>query len=383
MTGATPTEQRPLGVLFLTSTLQLGGVEVIVRNLEGSLSRERVHATYAYLTSRGEVADAIEAAGGWVHHIGFPRGGFLSPGFAGSVRRLRALIRSTDVDVVHAFNFTASAVAALATVGMRAELISTRVQMTGWYRPWHRLANAFVNRRARFVTYNARAIYEGSPWESSIPARRMRVIPNAIDISQSTDESDDAKNFRSAHGIPQGHLLVGMVGNLRGVKNPALFVEVALRVCAQRDNVSFVMLGEGRERGSLESTIERAGRSQRVRLLGRIASPWPAYEAMDILALPSRSEGSPLVVMEAMGHGVPVVATRVGGVPELVTPGVTGELVESEDAEGLTASLLTLLDDPELRRRYGTAAQSRFEKEFSLATVALQYEQLYTDACAR
>ena len=366
-------------VLFITMGLTIGGNEFAVMDLGLNLDRDRFEPSFAHLRARGFTADRLESAGFRVHPQGFPTRGFWTPAVLGCVWRLRRLLQRERIDIVHAYGFAPSLLAAFAVLGTRVTLISARVQMTGWYGPRQRLGNWLVSRRARYVVYNARAIWQGAPWEAALPPAKARVIPNPIG-SNAPSSAGEAADLRERHGIPVEHCVVGMVANLREIKNPMMLVRVAEQVVRERDDVTFVFVGEGPLRAELEEAVQQRGLERQVRILGWVSPSGPAYRTLDIFVLTSLSEGSPLSVMEAMSHGLPVVATAVGGVPELVRQGENGILVESGDAQAMATAVLELAGDRELRSRLGASSRRIFDAEYSLASVVQRTQQLYDEA---
>lgn len=146
-----------------------------------------------------------------------------------------------------------------------------------------------------------------------------------------------------------GQLVVGSIGRLDAMKGH----DVLLRAIAQVEGTQAVILGEGEQRQALEQLAINLGISDRVNLLGWVDHPRAYLSAFDIVALPSRSEGFPLAIVEAMLAARPVVATRVGSVAEAVIDNETGLLVEKDDVQGLALAMQRLVDDPILRDRLG------------------------------
>lgn len=175
-----------------------------------------------------------------------------------------------------------------------------------------------------------------------------------------------------------GKLLVGSVGRLDAMKAH----DVLLRAVAQIPGVRVVIWGEGAERSALEQLTHDLGIADRVDLPGWIEQPQSQLSNFDAIALPSRSEGFPLAMVEAMLAARPVIATRVGSMPEAIIDGETGLLVEKNDVAGLAQALQRLRDDPALRIRLGTQARQKALTHFTAAAMTRQYEQLWQQVCS-
>jgi glycosyltransferase involved in cell wall biosynthesis len=140
-----------------------------------------------------------------------------------------------------------------------------------------------------------------------------------------------------------------------------------------------VLVGEGPERARLEELVAGLGLEDRVAFAGWVDPPWTATWAFDVLAMPSFMEGFPLVIVEAMLAGIPVVASAVGGIPEIVVEGETGLLVPPNDADALAASLRRITDDAELRTEMAARCRSVALEHFTAQTMAANFEQLYRE----
>src|SRR5207253_2817279 len=177
----------------------------------------------------------------------------------------------------------------------------------------------------------------------------------------------DVADAKRRAGLPAGRLVVAAVGRLSAEKGFDLLIRAAHRLlCAGRD-LELRIAGDGDAELQLQSLIAELGVADRVRLLGYQSDPRPLYEAADVFALSSLREGLPNVVLEAMALEVPVVATRVAGVPRLIVSERNGLLVEPSRPETLAKALARLLQSPELRARFQAAGRLTVQRRFSFA----------------
>lgn len=181
-----------------------------------------------------------------------------------------------------------------------------------------------------------------------------------------------------ARDLPEG-LTIGSVGRLWPDKG----FDLLIRSMAEIPEASGVLVGTGADAGRLQALVDELGLGDRVRLTGWVEDALSYVVGFDILALPSFTEGFPLVTLEAMLAGNGVVASDVGGVAEAVVDGQTGLLVRPRDQEGLTAALRRLVEDPGLRQQLGRAGQALVRERFTAPTMARAYEALYAEVCAR
>ncbi|PJA45295.1 hypothetical protein CO174_03880 [Candidatus Uhrbacteria bacterium CG_4_9_14_3_um_filter_50_9] len=208
--------------------------------------------------------------------------------------------------------------------------------------------------------------------QHALEADKMTLIPNGITLPIGVH--NDAEDLRT-HA--EGKLHIGFVGYLTHQKG----VEVLLRALAELKHshqpIYTSIIGDGPELEHLTQEAIRLGLEDAVGFLGKQEGAAGLMRAFDVLVLPSLWEGMPNVIMEAMAQGIPVIATKVGGIPELVTPYVTGLLIEPEDAQALAQAILTL-NDQHLRERMGAAGRARIEQDFTLETMIERFNQLYT-----
>lgn len=171
--------------------------------------------------------------------------------------------------------------------------------------------------------------------------------------------------------------VVGFFGRMSREKAPLDFVRVAARVLAVREDVRFVMTGEGPELEPVRREIHRRRLTGRIHLAGFVADAHEWMAACSFTILPSRLDGMPLAVLEAQALGKPVIASRVGSVPEMIEDGVTGILCKPGDIEGFAAAALRLLESEELRRKMGTAGQEKVRREFVEDVMLARYFSLF------
>ncbi len=208
---------------------------------------------------------------------------------------------------------------------------------------------------------------------------RVSVIRNGIAPAAARVEARAA--MRRELGFREDHLVVGMVANLnRSIKGVAYFLDAIPLIRQAVPAARFVILGRGREEQALREKADRLGISPYLVFAGYRENVADFYVAMDISVLTSLSEGLSITLLESMNYGVPVVATRVGGNPEVVVDGHTGYLVPATDAAAFASRVAELLENRELCARMGRAGRRRIEERFQIRDVAGRYLRVYADA---
>jgi lipopolysaccharide/colanic/teichoic acid biosynthesis glycosyltransferase/glycosyltransferase involved in cell wall biosynthesis len=212
---------------------------------------------------------------------------------------------------------------------------------------------------------------------------QITVIPLGFDLAPFLDGAAHRGAFRRELGLEDGLRLVGIVGRLFPIKNHRLFLDAAVQVSGEDRTVRFVIVGDGILRREMEERAGRLGLADRVVFTGWRHDLPRIYPDLDVLVVSSKNEGTPVSAIEAMATGCPVVATRVGGLPDLIEDGETGCLVPSEDVSALAEGILRLLRDRERARRMGVAARASVCERFRATRLVSDIEGLYTELVAR
>ena len=214
--------------------------------------------------------------------------------------------------------------------------------------------------------------------DRGIPSHKTRVLPNGIEAPT----VDASRDVRAELGIAPDAPVLGAVGVLRPEKAHDVLLRAAARLLPTTPGLRVVIVGDGEEREALEPLAEELGLSDAVLFTGIRTDVPEILRAFDVAVNASHREGSPLSVMEYMEAGLPVVATAVGGVPEIIHDGVHGRLVEPGDDEALAAAIAGVLADREKAAALGRRGRERRREHFDLGAVARRLEALYAELTA-
>jgi glycosyltransferase involved in cell wall biosynthesis len=207
---------------------------------------------------------------------------------------------------------------------------------------------------------------------------RVTCIRNGIDLDGKSIQTDRWCT-RKYLDVDPGTCLIGTVGRLTPVKGIPYLLEAVRILLRQEGNVKVLIVGDGSIRQDLMSQARGLGISENVVFLGHREDTDALLQAMDIFVLPSLSEGIPMALLEAMAASRAIVASRVGGVPEIVEDGVEGFLVEPMDVDSLAERCRRLIESPDVARRMGEQARKRVERDFSATAMADQVALVYKD----
>jgi glycosyltransferase involved in cell wall biosynthesis len=208
------------------------------------------------------------------------------------------------------------------------------------------------------------------------PPDKVRVLYNGVHLSDSGVGPDRA-SVRAALGLQPTDRVIGLCARLSPEKNVPLLLEAFLAIRANVPGARLVIAGDGPARPDLEASVRRLGLEADVALLGFRDDVPALMRAFDVFCLPSLTEGTSVTLLEAMNAACPAVVTSVGGNPEIVVDGVTGDCVPSGDVTALGGALTSMLHDRDRARRMGSAGRTRVKERFAFEGMVHGYEALY------
>lgn len=308
-----------------------------------------------------------------------------------AVYELRSMMAEYRPDVVLCISSKAGFVGSLAAHGLRSALPDLKViyRIGGWTfnDPWptwkkrlYRWLEKFSARWKDIIVLNNSHDLDQAHRLGIMPRSKVVRIYNGLDAYLPFLERDSARAFLN-HRVPESvqstpyDWLVGTVANLYKTKDIPALIGAAARVGG---NVRFVVMGDGPQRRELDRLIIQYGLEDRFFLLGRTRNAWRYLTGLDVFVLSSVKEGFPWALLEAMAARVPVVATRVGAVPEMLEDGVSGIVCDPENSEQLAQGIVRLLSNDKLRQDLAIAAHQQVLNKFSLREMIAQFERLFS-----
>jgi glycosyltransferase involved in cell wall biosynthesis len=364
---------RAIRVGYCIDSLDIGGTELnAVRTLE-ALDRRRFQVTVFHLHETGPLRARYEALGLQLLHL--PIGPLYSPRTAVQGVRFLRFLRREGIEVVHTHDIYTNIFAAPWARLAGCRVIASRRWLDATPRAGLVPLNRWSYRCAHRVVANSSLGVRLLIDKERVPPARVLELPNFLEeraFNHVPVEVRSAK--RRGWGVPQGAFLIGTVARLVPVKNHAL----ALRALQRLDeDVHLVLIGEGPSRRALEELARQLHVDRRVHFTGQLVETENLHQFFDVSVLCSRSEGFPNAVVEGLAAGCPVVATPVGGVPEVIIERQTGLLVPVDQPDALAASVQELRRDAGLRERLCEAGPACVRSRYHQTVVIAQLEALY------
>ena len=234
----------------------------------------------------------------------------------------------------------------------------------------------FLQGRSSVVLTNAKAIRDGLIEKDRLPARKVCVVHNGVDIDRFRNVTSNREWLFPGRA---GGKLIVLVGNMNSdVKGHLVVIAAASEVVKLHPEAQFCLVGDGPRRPDYEAMVEAAGLKENFLFLGRRSDVPEILASCDIAVLPSLAEGLPNAVLEYLASGLPVVATAMGGNVEVVQDEANGLLIPPDDASALAAALVRLLDDPQFAERMAGAGQEHVRSKFSFERLVLEVDGLYS-----
>ena len=316
-------------------------------------------------------------------HIGIPviifgRRHKLDPSL---VLRLAAWLRRERVAIVHTHLFTADTYGRLAAklAGVPAVFSTVHNIVNPWKGGFRKGIDRLFARLSTRVIGCSEEVTQALATRDGIPADRLMAIPNGIDLKKFAQVSGEG--VRAEFGLPADRPLLGVVGRLHPQKgHENLFHALAAMPQARAGGVSCLVIGTGELQDALHAMVREMGLEHCVIFTGMRTDVPRLVAALDVFVMPSRWEGLPIALLEAMASAKPVICTRVGGIPDVVIDGDNGLLVDPEQPAQLQARIVQLLGDPGARTRLGLRARETVIDRFDVTRTAAAYNQLHMQA---
>ncbi|MCS5696345.1 glycosyltransferase family 4 protein [Desulfofundulus thermocisternus] len=301
------------------------------------------------------------------------------------VRQLVDILTAEKVTILHAHSSKAGLVARIAARIARTPVVFMTVHNSIFYEFWpswkktiYALGEKFLARYTHRILTVSEALREELLIKEKLPPEQVITIHNGIDPALYSDEVDRLEVLRSLSLPPSGPL-VGTIARLAPQKGLANFIQAAAILCSKHQ-VNFMIVGDGPLRKALEQQANFLKLNGRLFFTGERKDIPRILAAMDVFVLPSITEGLPLTVLEAMAAGKPVVATRVGGLPEIVLDGETGLLVPPQDPRALAQAIEHLLLKRKEAEEMGQRGRKRVIRFFTVEAMVRKIEEEYKNA---
>jgi glycosyltransferase involved in cell wall biosynthesis len=384
------TSNEPIRILRVIARLNMGGPAIHVANLAAGLETRGYHTTLvAGSLARGEDSMDFVAERLGVDVVSIPelQREVSLVHDARSVQHMTAVIRRERPHILHTHTAKAGAIAraaALLSGDARPPIVIHTFHghvLKGYFGPRR---TAFFRQVERNLARSSDVLVAVSPEvrdelvEHGIaPRDKFAVIRLGIPLEDRLGDPTGDLDYRPLYGIPPAAFVIGWVGRMTGVKDTGAVLEIVRATRERGVDAVLCMVGDGPDRERLEQLAHDLGIARSTYFVGYQSDVAGYYRLFDAFVLPSINEGTPVSAIESLAAGTPVVATRVGGVPDVVRDGLDGFLVQPGDTDGAAERLTQLAADSELRARLGSSGRAHVLERYSVSRLVDDVDRLY------
>jgi len=363
-------------IIHLITDLSTGGAQTALLRFLSAIDRNLYNPTVVCFDNGNSfIAKEINKLNIPVIDLGMTHKGRIDVFF-----RFNRLLQNERPVVLHTWLFHANLIGRLMGRLNKVPIIISSRRNINIGGKWRELLKRLTSGLDDKVIAVCEAVRKAEIESSNVPSEKAVTIHNGIDPIAFISVSDEAAlEIRNSFEIPDDALLLGAIGRLHPSKGFNDLISALAYIKAKTNSVRLIIVGEGELRGSLELQIINHNLSGTIKFAGLRNDIPELMSALDIFVSSSLWEGLPNVVLEAMVAGKPVVATSVGGTPEVVVDGETGLLVPPRNPEALARAIFRLLKNPELGSRMGRAGKERVLKQFSIQRMVTKTQQLYKE----
>ena len=361
-------------VLHVIDSLHLGGAQEVVLNLATCGDRKRFSHEVATMHGRGVYWTRMQELGIPLHSLSPQK--FL-PWYAAS---LPALLLRGKFDILHCHLVASNIIAKPLGRLCRVPVILNHDHTNDDYRASQRVRLALDTLSNRLATHIIAVSDSCRTFlidREGVPAEKITLVQNAIDLRRFSSGCGSRAGARKSLGLPESGPVVAGVGRLNPQKNFSLFIRIAADVLKRHPQTHFVLAGEGPENELLRKLAQECGVGDRLHFCGYVPDTRQIYLAADVLLMPSLFEGLPMTLLEAMAMRVPVVASALDGIAEVVEDGRDGFLVPTGDLPMFCERICQVIEDPSLARDIGESASYKISNRFSSERMCREVELIY------
>lgn len=303
-----------------------------------------------------------------------------------ALRKIKGIIKEYQPDIVHTHASKAGAVGRKAAHSMGVPVIVHTFHGHVFHSYFSETKSKVYQKIERDLAAKSSAIVAISELQKHelvktyhiCEAQKMHVIPLGFDLSKfEGDQSADRSRFRSTYGLNDDHLAIGIIGRLVPIKNHRMFIDAVTSLMGDHPNIHAFIIGDGELRNELEQQVEASGNQDRFHFTSWIKDIEKALAGLDVIAMSSLNEGTPVSIIEAKAAGKPIITTDVGGVSDIVKNQESAILCQSNDIQGFTSGLRQLVTSKELRQKIAGAGRDQTLQKYHYSRLCGDMDTLY------
>jgi len=368
----TSTASRRIKVVHLVTSLEVGGAQHNMLLGLPRLDPERYEHILVSIMNRMQMEQQFRQLGIEVHSLGLSKKTDLAVAL-----RLRSLLKKIRPDILHTYLIHSNVLGRIVGRLVGVPTIIGSELTIGQAGSLGKLLTKLTNPLTDAVEVNSKTGGKAVMADLGVPEHKIEVILPGLDLDAFSG-TDNRTKIRSEIGVSDEQHLILFVGRLRSVKGPEYGIIAFAIAVSENPSLHLAIAGEGEQRKFLENLTTELGIEEKITFLGARKDLPDVLSAADSILMSSLTEGFPRVANEAMAASKPVVATRVGGIPEAIIDNVTGLLVESKDIGAMSNAIIRLSSDTELQQRLGNTARQHAEVHYSASSYVSRLDEMYS-----
>jgi len=359
-----------MNILFLTTHLNAGGITSYVMTLTKGLVKKG-HIVHI-LSSGGDMEKAFIGAGAKLMTVDIRTKSEINPQIYLALKPISRYIQKHDIELLHTHTRVTQVIGTMLSKRVKRPHIST---CHGFFKT--RLSRRMFPCWGDAVIAISSVIKEHLIKDFKVPYNRVFLITSGVDCEEFKMVDEEQRRKQRGHFHLDDHFIIGNVARLSDVKGPDILIEAMGHVKKEIPGCKLVLVGEGKMEDALRKKVRVLGLEECVRFFSVVNQTSKILPLFDIFVMPSRQEGLGLSILEAQASGLPVVASRVGGIPGLIKDGETGILVEPLDPKALAGAVVDLYSNRSKLNNIGKAARASVENTHNAADMVSKTEDLY------
>lgn len=362
-----------INILYVIWSLGLGGAEQVVINLAKGLDKTRFNPIVCCLNEKGRFAEELEKAG--INVIALHKRGPFDLSIIGKLVRV---IKENNISVVNTHLWGANLWGRIAAHKAKVKvIIATEHNLDTWKGWLHIALDKWLSYRTDKIIVVSESVKYFYAHKVGIDSSKMVVVYNGIDLARYDCLPADKHEF----GIDGNEVVIGIVGRLVPQKGHKYFLSAMKEILKKYGDspIKGIIIGSGPMEKELKQYSQELGLERNVIFTGLRTDIPRLLKMLNILVMPSTREGLPMIALEAMAAGVPVIAAEVGGIPEIVIDGKTGILIPPEDPDALAGAIMKCLDSSVMCNKIVAGAKEIIENKFQIAHMIINTESIYSE----
>ncbi|MCK4261031.1 MAG: glycosyltransferase [Halanaerobiales bacterium] len=363
---------RKIKVIHLIEDLKTGGAERVLANIVTRLNKEKYEVEVWCLVRGGKIAEELREKRIKVRVLNLST--YHDPL---NILKLTSLLRREKVNILHTSGYFASTFGRISGLLVKVPIVFAHPQSTYfYYQKKHLLTENFLSRFTDKIICCSEAVKNWAKDYERIRENKLITIYNGINLEE-FKKVVNSKEVRKELSLTGKERIIGTVGRLEPVKNPDLLLRATSLVKKRFPNLKVLFVGKGSLRDSLEKLAEGLGLKENIIFAGEKKNVFPFLSLMEVFILCSNIEGLSLALIEAMSAGIPVIGTKVGGIPEIIENGINGILIPPDNPEAFAEAIIYLLNHPEEAKKMGERGKEICKNKFSSEMMVEKIEELY------